>query len=111
MPKEDQEMAPLTITAQGWWALLIRVQAALFPPLLLLCLGFFVWQVKTLARHETEIAKLEQWKSQFIGYPPDAKDLAVRIQSSTDAQLANLATRIEALNVTLAEIKVRQSIK
>lgn len=104
---DQQTMNPLQIIERGWWALLIRVQALAFPAVV----AFFVWEVKTLTRHETEIQKLEQWKSGFMNYPNDANDLLVRVQAKTDIQFSTISASIGALRDTLTRIETEQKIR
>lgn len=104
----DQEtMNPLQIIERGWWALLIRVQALAFPAVV----AFFVWEVKTLNRHETEIQKLEQWKGGFVNYPNDANDLLVRVQAKTDIQFSTISASIGSLRDTLTRIETEQKVR
>lgn len=109
-PRHDDnqiQMNPLQIVERGWWALLIRVQAMAFP----FVVAFFVWEVKTLTRHETEIQKLEQWKGGFINYPNDANDLLVRVQAKTDVQFSTISASIGSLRDTLTQIETEQKVR
>lgn len=100
-------MTPLQINERGWIALLMRLQALLFPAVV----AFFVWEVKTINRHETEIQKLEQWKSGFVNYPNDANDLLVRVQAKTDIQFSTISASIASLRDTLTRMDAEQKIR
>ena len=94
---DQQTMNPLQIIERGWWALLIRVQALAFPAVV----AFFVWEVKTLTRHETEIQKLEQWKSDIVN---------VQI-TKTDVQFSTISASIGSLRDTLTRIETEQKVR
>lgn len=96
-------MNPLNIAERGVWALLMRLQAVAFP----LVIAFFVWEVRTLQRHQTELEKLIEWKSAFKNYPQDANDLQVRIQARTDVQFSAIAGQIGSINAEIGKLSVR----
>lgn len=98
-----QQMNPLNIAERGVWALLMRLQALAFP----LVIAFFVWEVRTLQRHQTELEKIVEWKSGFKNYPQDAGDLQTRIQARTDAQFAAIAGQIGSINAELGKLGIR----
>lgn len=90
-------MNPLQIVERGWWALLIRVQAMSFP----FVIAFFVWQVKTLSKHETDIQKLEQWKADIV---------TVQI-TKTDVQFSTITASIASLHDALTRMDAEQKIR
>ena len=90
-------MNPLQIVERGWIALLMRLQALLFPAVV----AFFVWEVKTINRHETEIQKLEQWKSDTV---------TVQI-TKTDIQFSTISASIASLRDTLTRMDAEQKIR
>lgn len=102
-PKNNEQMNPLNIAERGVWALLMRIQALAFP----LVIMFFVWEIKTLQHHQTELEKLIEWKTGFKHYPQDATDLQVRIQARTDAQLATIVGQVGSINAELGKLSVR----
>lgn len=96
-------MNPLNIAERGVWALLMRIQALAFIPMV----GFFTWQVRTIQHHQTEIEKLVEWKAGYKNYPQDATDLQVRIQARTDAQLATIVGQVGSINAELGRLGLR----
>ncbi len=101
--RNQTNMNPLNIAERGVWALLMRIQALAFPFVIM----FFVWEVRTLQHHQTELEKLVEWKTSFKNYPQDATDLQVRIQARTDAQLATIVGQVGSINAELGKLGVR----